>query len=89
MGCVVVLLVVGTAKKGERVPSGCVGCVTYVPGNWLGLLDRERGASGGGDDEIIGSRRYIVVVLWQRTWVYLYMVACSMYLEDGSQREAQ
>jgi hypothetical protein len=52
VGCVVV----GSAKKCDRVPRGCVGCVTYVPGRSSSPGEGAR----GGEEETIGSSRYMV-----------------------------
>lgn len=53
---------VGTAKKGERDSRICVGWVAYVPctSSALPERERERDAVGGGEEDSIGSRRYIV-----------------------------
>jgi hypothetical protein len=50
VGCVVSD---GAAKNGERPPRICVGCVTYVSSSLWEL-------AGGGEEDAIGSRRYIV-----------------------------
>lgn len=47
----------GTAKNGERVSRICVGCVASTSSASEGV----RGAPGGGDEDAIGSRRYIVL----------------------------
>jgi hypothetical protein len=56
--------VLGTAKNGERVSSSCVGCVAYVPGRSSSLGERAR----GGEDETMGSSRYIVSS--KRVWKF-------------------
>jgi hypothetical protein len=54
VGCVVSD---GAAKSGERSPSICVGCVTYVSGRSSSLWEVAR----GGEEDTIGSRRYIML----------------------------
>lgn len=50
----------GAAKKGERVSSICVGCVVYVACTSSALAERARESVGGGEEDNIGSRRYIM-----------------------------